>query len=479
MLENGGMSDAAGVVRRAQGTRIAVVGGSIAGLVAALEFARVGMAVTVFERSERWGGAVEEAPLTDDIIVDAGIDHWTGSTAPFTTLLEQLGLADRVFPAAAPGLAIRDAQGRTASLAEDSILGIPANPWHERARHFIGWRGAWRAYLDRLRPPLTIGHQPVLGALVRTRMGARVADRLVAPVVRGRWGVGVDEVDVTRAIPGLGAALTRTGSLAGGVAQLLPDSPVSQPHSLVGGLASLVPALLAELADLGAVMKTDAAVTGIHHTADGWSVVTAEATETADAVVVATNDTDARAVLSGAVELPEPGQAQAPSPIDVTTLLIRGAVGDVATEVLSSDGTVTLVNAGRRWPWVAAQAGSDRTVVRVTAERADPADPADTDAVISRATAFVTGLEGYRTAKVDAALTRTLTRSIPAVALGQPDATAAVRRAIAGKTGLAVVGSWLVGDDLADVVADTIVQADGIRSRALWAAGNAPSSDPV
>jgi hypothetical protein len=39
----------------------------------------------------------------------------------------------------------------------------------------------WRAYLDRLRPPLTIGRERSLGALVRSRMGARLRDRLVAP----------------------------------------------------------------------------------------------------------------------------------------------------------------------------------------------------------------------------------------------------------------------------------------------------------
>src|SRR5690606_30153615 len=87
-------------------------------------------------------------------------------------------------------------------------------------RRIIGWGGAWRAYLDRLRPPLTIGQQRNLGALVRGRMGERVVDRLVAPLTAGRHGLTPDEVDVEIAAPGLNSALTRTGSLAGAVAQV-------------------------------------------------------------------------------------------------------------------------------------------------------------------------------------------------------------------------------------------------------------------
>lgn len=60
-------------------------------------------------------------------------------------------------------------------------LGIPANPFQPDVRRIIGWAGVWRAYLDRVRPPLDRAPAQSRKAR-RVRMGAKVRDRLVAPV---------------------------------------------------------------------------------------------------------------------------------------------------------------------------------------------------------------------------------------------------------------------------------------------------------
>src|SRR5690606_22652095 len=115
-----------------------------------------------------------------------------------------------------------------------------ANPFADDVRRIIGWGGAWRAYVDRLRPPLTIGQERSLGALVTKRMGAKVRDLLVAPVTAGVYSADPDDVDTDVAAPGLNEALTRTGSLSGGVAQLLAeraDRAKKAPGSAVEGLA--------------------------------------------------------------------------------------------------------------------------------------------------------------------------------------------------------------------------------------------------
>ena len=46
-----------------------------------------------------------------------------------------------------------------AALPDDSVLGIPENMFSDASRRILGTGGAWRAYVDRLRPPLTIGHE--------------------------------------------------------------------------------------------------------------------------------------------------------------------------------------------------------------------------------------------------------------------------------------------------------------------------------
>ena len=130
-------------------------------------------------------------------------------------LVEELGLGDDIVAPAPGGAWVVGLPGSpgAAPLPKGGVLGIPDNPFADDVRRVIGWRGAWRAYLDRLRPPLTIGHERSLGRLVRTRMGAAVLDRLVAPVTTGVYSSHPDDIDVDVAAPGLNSALTRAGSL--------------------------------------------------------------------------------------------------------------------------------------------------------------------------------------------------------------------------------------------------------------------------
>lgn len=272
------MSGAADLVAHARHTRVTVVGGGIAGLVAALECAKVGMPVTVVEASDRLGGCVAAAEL-DGRILDVAADGFSTSGGHVRALVDELGLGDSVVAPLPGGRWIAglpghgSASGDAAPLPEDTVLGIPANSWAEDVRRFIGWRGAWRAYLDRLRPPLTIGHERRLGTLVRTRMGERVLEAMVAPVTRGVFGVEPDDIDVDAAAPGLNAALTRAGSLSGAVAQVLAEGPSGARASLEGGMHRLVDALARALTDLGAELRTGFQVGAVRHDdAAGWTV---------------------------------------------------------------------------------------------------------------------------------------------------------------------------------------------------------------
>lgn len=89
----------------------------------------------------------------------------------------------------------------------------------------IGRRGAARAWLDTLLPVLRIGRAHSLAELVRTRMGVRVLEDLVAPVVSGVYSSRPEDIDVDLAAPGLNGAITRRGSLAGAVASLRANLP--------------------------------------------------------------------------------------------------------------------------------------------------------------------------------------------------------------------------------------------------------------
>jgi oxygen-dependent protoporphyrinogen oxidase len=470
------------LVAHAHETRVVVIGGGIAGLVSAWECAKVGMSVTLVEASVRLGGVIGSAEV-------AGIDLETGVTCWSTRNGAVRRLIDEVMPDAAVVTPRDDhewivgsGKGAAAPLPENSVLGIPANTWDENARRLIGWSGTWRAYLDRLRPPLTIGTQRSLGALVRGRMGEQVRDRLVAPITVDRFGLDPDAVDVEVAAPGISSALTRTGSLGGAVAELRVDATGPSIEGLEGGMPRLVDALRERLAERGVDIRVGAPVTQLVRDEEGWTL---DDDLVADAVIIATDEVPARALLGQALD--DPGlAATTPAGIarEVVTLVVDAPELDAAprgTQIHAVPGALRatgLVHETARWDWLARRAGPGRHVLRVAfggpAEPPATAGRDDADAAamaVAEASALLgVPLDEHRIA---GARRDVYTLVPPASVIGGADRAARMRAAVARAEGLAVVGAWVAGSGLAQVVADAQEQADRLRRRALWGAENA------
>lgn len=481
------------LVDHARQTRVIVIGGGIAGLVAAWECAKVGIAVTLVEASDRLGGTVGSARI-------AGLELETGVTCWSTRGGAVRELVDEVLPDAVIVRPRDDREwiaglpkGAAAPLPREQVLGIPANPWDESVRRVIGWGGTWRAYVDRLRPPLTIGAQRSLGRLVRGRMGDKVLDRLVAPLAVDRFGLDPDDVDVEVAAPGLSTALTRTGWLGGAVADVRVGAEGAPIEGLDGGMPQLVQALAERLAEREAIVHTGALATGLVRGQAGWTVALASIahdagapdTLDADAVIVATGEAAARTLLAGA--LGTPGLADtAPAGIarDVVTLVVdapeldpapRGAHVHAVPGALRATG---LVHETARWEWLAREAGPGRHVLRVafgapgTSPATEGLSDADASAVAVAEASALLGVE-LDGGRVAGARRDSYTLVPPASALGQRERAAEVRAAVAGARALAAVGAWLSGSGLAQVVADAQEEADRLRREALWGAAAA------
>ncbi len=478
---------------RAADRHVVVVGGGIGGLVAARECAKVGMRVTLLEAEDELGGAIRRADL-GGVAVDAGAESYATRGGHVRKLIDQLGLADRIVAPNPAGAWLVGAPGvGAAPLPKGGILGIPANPFADDVRRIIGWRGAWRAYVDRLRPPLTIGQERSLGVLVEKRMGAKVRDLLVAPVTAGVYSANPDDVDTEVAAPGLNAALTRAGSLSGGVAQLLAErsdrakkAPGSAVEALSGGMSGLVDALAADLEELGGVVRTGAAADAVAPDGDDWTVTfstTADDGEepetlTADAVIIATAEPSARALLTGHVAgLGSPGEAPQ---IEIVSLLLDAPALDAAprgTGVLTVPGSHTakaLTHATAKWSWLRDAAGA-RHIVRMSfGAQGEPAATAglDDDAAAHLALSEASALLGVAlpASSLVAAHRARFTQAQPASLIGAGDRRRTVRAAVQKVDGLGVVGAWLAGTGLAQVVPDAIAESDRVRRALLWGA---------
>lgn len=476
---------------RAAEQHVVVIGGGIGGLVAARECAKVGMRVTLLEAQPQLGGSIRSVEL-DGIVVDAGAESFATRGGHVRKLVEELGLSDAVVKPEGGGAwlsGIPDAPD--APLPQGGMLGIPANPFQEDVRAIIGWRGVWRAYVDRLRPPLTIGHERSLGKLVGSRMGARVRDRLVAPVTAGVYSALPEDVDVDVAAPGLNAALTRVGSLSGAVLALQGDRAGKKPGAAVlgldGGMSRLVDALRVDLEKYGAEIRTSTRVVRLERSKKEWTVAFEETVDadaddsaseplTATAVVVATAEPTARDLLTSHVAgLTEPGDAPE---IEIVTLLLDSPELDAAPRgsgvltVPDSHIAKALTHSTAKWGWLRRDAGS-RHVVRVSfGTQGEPAATAalDDDAAAQLALSEASALLGItlRPQQLRAAHRARFVQSQPTSLIGAAERRTAVRTAAHKTPRLAVVGAWLAGTGLAQVVPDAVAEADRLRGELLW-----------
>jgi oxygen-dependent protoporphyrinogen oxidase len=197
------------------------------------------------------------------IQLDAGAESFATRGGHVAALLDELGLGDDVVTPLAAGAWLQ-LPGRAVPTPRAGLLGIPSSPLATDVIAAIGWGGAFRAYLDRLMPVLKIGDERNLGRLVRRRMGAAVVDNLVAPVTTGVYSASPYDLDVAVAAPGLSRAITRTGSLSGGVADLRASAkPGSAVGGLIGGMARLIDVLAADATARGARIRTGARVVAL------------------------------------------------------------------------------------------------------------------------------------------------------------------------------------------------------------------------
>ncbi|AAT88191.1 protoporphyrinogen oxidase [Leifsonia xyli subsp. xyli str. CTCB07] len=485
-------------------TRIAVVGGGMAGLVAARECARPGFEVIVLEAADRIGGSV--APLElDGMTLDAGAESFATRGGHVAELLDELGLAGDVVSPNPAGAWVRTGT-KSVPLPKAGLLGIPSSPLASDVVAAIGWGGALRAYLDRLLPVLKIGQERRLGTLVRKRMGAKALHELVAPVVTGVYSAAPDDLDIEVVAPGLNAALTRLGSLSGAVGELWSQAKAgSAVQGLRGGMWRLPAALAADFRARGGSVRTAAAVTAIepwaasethapagvaHPESDGgrrparWTLRLADGTAIdTDAVVMAAPAHAALALLptaspslAGLAGLDWPPA----SSVELVTLVLTtpaAAEAPRGTGVLVADApgsgvtAKALTHASAKWAWVAEAAGDGCHVVRLSYGRAGQPGTRELGDQRLReiALADASALLNIPLAVSDvAAFARILwTNALPYATVGQRERIQRVRDGVGSVEGLEVTGSWLTGTGLASVVPDARQAAERARGSTL------------
>jgi oxygen-dependent protoporphyrinogen oxidase len=481
---------------------VVVIGGGVAGLVAALECARVGLQVTVLERRDAIGGCVGRIELAG-LTLDSGAESFATRGGAVADLLERLGLGDDIEkpnPAGAwlvwPG---PGGKPDAAPLPRTGVLGIPANPLGDDVRRIIGWGGATRAYADRLMPILRIGRARSLGRLVRSRMGAAVLERLVTPISAGVYSTDPNLLDLDVVAPGLNEAMTRMGSLSGGVGQLVEERKAgSAVLGLRGGMHRLVDALAAELDRFGVEVITGAEVTalGRQEGNDGADASTPAWWVEADrldepplrfdapyVVLAAPADASRRLLDEAALGWTDASEWPAAASVELVTLVLDAPALDAGprgTGVLVAAGTPgvsakALTHSTAKWTWLADAAnatGSGRHVVRLSYGRAGEPNPLDSRTETDVAELALADASALLGLPLDETQLRAMGRSawrdaLSQATVGQRDRVRALEDVLAAEPGIEATGSWVAGTGLASVIPHALEAARRIRHLAV------------
>jgi oxygen-dependent protoporphyrinogen oxidase len=278
--------------------RIAVVGGGVAGLAAALRLvARApDWQITVYEQGPVLGGKLRTGSLAG-APVEYGAEAFltrdpAGGDSAAVELARDLGLGgELVHPATTRAAIVVD--GALHPIPPGTLVGVPGDlsalPPVARAAD---------ADRDAGRPLLSDGADIAVGALVRDRLGDEVVDRLVDPMLGGVYAGRADDLSLAATMPALARACRTEHTLVGAVRSVVPRGirdgngdgrPPPVFTTVAGGMSRLVDAMAAALGP--ARLRVGLPVRELSRTPGGWRLVLGPTREPvpaeADAVVLA------------------------------------------------------------------------------------------------------------------------------------------------------------------------------------------------
>lgn len=178
--------------------RIAVVGGGISGLAAALHLAEQGRGckVALFEASARLGGALWTIH-EQGFQIEQGVDNFITAVPWGVELCRHLGLAGELVqtdPRFRQTFVVR--KGQLYKLPEGFLMMAPTRFWPLVTTRLLSPWGKLRCAWEYFLPPRRDEEDESMAAFVRRRLGREAYERLVEPLVAAVYAADLEKLSV-------------------------------------------------------------------------------------------------------------------------------------------------------------------------------------------------------------------------------------------------------------------------------------------
>ncbi len=447
-------------------THVAVVGGGVSGLVAALRLADA-VDVTLLESSPRCGGKLATVDV-DGLVADGGAESVLARRPEAVALMHELGLGPAfVHPTGAQPAILVDGRPRR---LPPSVSGVPTDV--ESLGDLLTAEGLARARREPELPAPALGGDVGIGQLVADRFGAEVTDRLVEPLLGGVYAGRSRELSFAAVAPVLFERARAGGSLSSHAAQVSGMSSGPVFAGLDGGIGRLAVTLEAALASRGVTVRTGTTVRSVQRAGGGFRLplgpVPAPEVITADAVVLACPAAPAGRLLRDLVPTAAEYAAIPYASTAVVTLALRG-VELAGSGVLVPPGELPTIKAithsSRKWDWTAERVvqrwGAGAELVRISVGRRGEETllQVDDDVLLARTLAEARTLRGWAGAELIAGTVTRWGGGLPQYLVSHRDLVARLRTDLAATPGLAVCGAALDGVGVAACIASAQLAA--------------------
>ena len=195
--------------------KVAIVGGGISGLAAALELHErdPAVSVTLYEGGDRPGGVLQ-TKQEKNFLFELGPDSILRRLPWGMQLCERVGLGEQMIPTEPAAAGVYTVyRGRLARMPEGLALFAPQKIWPIVRTPILSWRGKLRMAAERFLPARRSNDDESLAQFARRRFGQEALQRIIQPLAGGIYMGDPELLGMQASFPQLVAAERECGSL--------------------------------------------------------------------------------------------------------------------------------------------------------------------------------------------------------------------------------------------------------------------------